>query len=121
MRASLFLSLLLPALLHAQTADWPDSRGNAAMTGTSPVELKFPLELAWQFKLMDKPKGQPEMLVSSAVVRNGKVYLGSKDGKFFCLDLATGTVKNYVSDILEKLQTGDRTRAVLKAIHLRLI
>jgi DNA-binding NarL/FixJ family response regulator len=37
------------------------------------------------------------------------------------LDLATGTVKNYVSDILEKLQTGDRTRAVLKAIHLRLI
>ena len=90
MRASLFLCLLLPALLHAQTADWPDSRGNAAMTGTSPVELKFPLELAWQFKLMDKPKGQPEMLVSSAVVRNGKVYLGSKDGKFFCLDLATG-------------------------------
>lgn len=37
------------------------------------------------------------------------------------LDLATGTVKNYVSDILDKLQTGDRTRAVLKAIHLRLI
>ncbi|HWT16248.1 MAG TPA: response regulator transcription factor [Patescibacteria group bacterium] len=37
------------------------------------------------------------------------------------LELATGTVKNYVSDILDKLQTGDRTRAVLKAIHLRLI
>ncbi len=37
------------------------------------------------------------------------------------LDLATGTVKNYVSDILEKLQTDDRTRAVRKAIHLRLI
>lgn len=37
------------------------------------------------------------------------------------LDLATGTVKNYVSDILDKLQTSDRTRAVLKAIHQRLI
>ncbi|MCC6560838.1 MAG: response regulator transcription factor, partial [Xanthomonadales bacterium] len=37
------------------------------------------------------------------------------------LELATGTVKNYVSDILEKLQTRDRTRAVLKAIHLRMI
>jgi len=37
------------------------------------------------------------------------------------LDLATGTVKNYVSDVLEKLQTRDRTRAVLKAIHLRII
>jgi DNA-binding NarL/FixJ family response regulator len=35
--------------------------------------------------------------------------------------LAEGTVKNYVSEILEKLGTRDRTRAVLKAITLRLI
>jgi DNA-binding NarL/FixJ family response regulator len=38
-----------------------------------------------------------------------------------CLFLAEGTVKNYVSEILEKLGTRDRTRAVLKAITLRLI
>jgi DNA-binding NarL/FixJ family response regulator len=37
------------------------------------------------------------------------------------LFLAEGTVKNYVSGILEKLGTRDRTRAVLKAITLRLI
>lgn len=37
------------------------------------------------------------------------------------LFLAEGTVKNYVSDILDKLGTRDRTRAVLKAITLRLI
>ena len=37
------------------------------------------------------------------------------------LFLAEGTVKNYVSDILEKLETRDRTRAVLKAITLRVI
>jgi len=37
------------------------------------------------------------------------------------LSLAEGTVKNYVSDILEKLKTRDRTRAVLKAITLRVI
>ncbi|MBK8284788.1 MAG: response regulator transcription factor [Ahniella sp.] len=37
------------------------------------------------------------------------------------LSLAEGTVKNYVSDILAKLETRDRTRAVLKAISLRLI
>jgi DNA-binding NarL/FixJ family response regulator len=37
------------------------------------------------------------------------------------LFLAEGTVKNYVSDILEKLGARDRTRAVLKAITLRLI
>ena len=35
--------------------------------------------------------------------------------------LAEGTVKNYVSAILEKLDTRDRTRAVLKAITLRII
>lgn len=37
------------------------------------------------------------------------------------LDLAEGTVKNYVSDILDKLGTRDRTRAVLKAITLRIV
>ena len=37
------------------------------------------------------------------------------------IHLAEGTVKNYVSDILAKLETRDRTRAVLKAITLRVI
>lgn len=37
------------------------------------------------------------------------------------LFLAEGTVKNYVSGILDKLGTRDRTRAVLKAITLRVI
>jgi DNA-binding NarL/FixJ family response regulator len=37
------------------------------------------------------------------------------------LALSEGTVKNYVSDILDKLGTRDRTRAVLKAITLRII
>lgn len=37
------------------------------------------------------------------------------------LHLAEGTVKNYVSEILEKLGTRDRTRAVLKAITLRIV
>lgn len=37
------------------------------------------------------------------------------------LFLAEGTVKNYVSAILDKLDTRDRTRAVLKAITLQII
>lgn len=37
------------------------------------------------------------------------------------LFLAEGTIKNYISDILEKLDARDRTRAVLKAITLRVI
>jgi len=74
-----------------EIGDWIHSRGNESMTGQSPVELKFPLELAWQFQMMEKPKGQAEMLASSAIVRAGKVYAGCKDGKFFCLDLEKGT------------------------------
>jgi DNA-binding NarL/FixJ family response regulator len=35
--------------------------------------------------------------------------------------LSEGTVKNYVSEILDKLGTRDRTRAVLKAITLHII
>lgn len=35
--------------------------------------------------------------------------------------LSEGTIKNYVSEILDKLGTRDRTRAVLKAITLRVI
>lgn len=37
------------------------------------------------------------------------------------IHLSEGTVKNYVSEILDKLGTRDRTRAVLKAITLRII
>jgi DNA-binding NarL/FixJ family response regulator len=37
------------------------------------------------------------------------------------LSLADGTIKNHVSEILAKLETRDRTRAVLKAITLRII
>jgi outer membrane protein assembly factor BamB len=89
--ALLLLFFANSRLLQAQTAgDWAHSRGNEAMTGVSPTILKFPLQLAWQFKMMDKPKGQGEMLVSSPVVRGNKVYAGCKDGKFFCLDLTSG-------------------------------
>jgi len=35
--------------------------------------------------------------------------------------LAEGTVKNHVSNILSKLNTRDRTRAVLKALSAKLI
>ena len=37
------------------------------------------------------------------------------------LFLAKGTVKNYVSEILAKLDARDRTQAALKAISWRLI
>ena len=79
-----------PAPAAQTTADWPYTRANPEMTGISSTELHPPLTLGWQFASMEKPKGRPEMLTSSATVRNGKVYVGNKDGKFYCLELATG-------------------------------
>jgi outer membrane protein assembly factor BamB len=92
MRATLCLGLTTAAWMAnaAEVGEWPFSRTNSAMTGVSTVELRTPLTLAWQYKLMEKPKGQSEMLVSSAVVRAGKAYAGCKDGKFVCLELETG-------------------------------
>lgn len=88
--AVLFAGTVMAEMPSQSGGDWTFTRANAAMTGVSPVELRTPLTLAWQFKMMDKPKGQSEMLISSVVVRAGKVYGGCKDGKFFCLELATG-------------------------------
>jgi len=83
--------LCAAASTFAQTAgDWSFSRANAQMTGISSTELNLPLTLAWSFKTVDALKGKPEMMVASAVVRNGKVYVGNKEGKFFCLELTTG-------------------------------
>jgi outer membrane protein assembly factor BamB len=91
MNYAFFALFLTNKLLYSQTADdWIHSRGDEAMTGTSPMVLKYPLKPAWQFKTMEKSKGQVEMLVSSAVVRGEKVYVGCKDRKFYCIDLATG-------------------------------
>ncbi len=89
----LFLAVTVggPSACTAQaTGDWIYSRANPEMTGICATSLRLPLELAWSFKSMEKPKGKPEMMVASAVVRAGKVYAGNKDGTFFCLDLLTG-------------------------------
>jgi outer membrane protein assembly factor BamB len=69
--------------------EWVDARGSAAMEGATAVMVEPPMELVWQVSLMEKVK-RGEMLVASAVIRGGKVYVGCKEGTFHCLDLATG-------------------------------
>ena len=49
------------------STEWPYSRGDAAMTGLSPIEIRTPLTLAWQFETMKAKRSDGEMLVSTAV------------------------------------------------------
>ena len=65
----------------------------------------------------------PKALFSEREIAILRLLAGGYSNKEIArsLFLAEGTVKNYVSDILDKLDTRDRTRAVLKAITLRII
>jgi len=70
--------------------------------------------------------GQPDSLRESFSVRELAVLrlmAGGYSNREIArsLFLAEGTVKNYVSDILAKLEARDRTRAVLKAISMHII
>jgi DNA-binding NarL/FixJ family response regulator len=80
---------------------------------TGPVRERF------AYREASAPKG----LFSEREVAILRLLAGGYSNKEIArsLFLAEGTVKNYVSEILEKLNTRDRTRAVLKAITLRII
>src|SRR5262249_2047060 len=65
-------------------SDWPMFRGDAALTGVAPGELAVPLKLLWSFKT-----GGP--VNSSAVVADGKVFVGSGNNQVYALDLKSGT------------------------------
>lgn len=73
----------------------------------------------YQFHAQDAPRA----LFSEREVAVLRLMAGGYSNKEIAraIFLAEGTVKNYVSVILEKLDTRDRTRAVLKAITLRVI
>lgn len=68
-------------------------------------------------------EGAPREAFSQREVAILRLLAGGYSNKEIArsLFLAEGTVKNYVSAILDKLDTRDRTRAVLKAITLRII
>ena len=78
-----------------------------------------PVRARYQFHAQDAPKER----FSEREVAILRLLAGGYSNKEIArsLFLAEGTVKNYVSVILEKLDTRDRTRAVLKAITLRVI
>lgn len=70
-----------------------------------------------------RDQSQPSATFSEREVSILRLLAGGYSNKEIAraVFLSEGTVKNYVSDILDKLAARDRTQAVLKAITLRII
>jgi len=93
-------------------------RAIAGQTLLQPVSTD-PVRQRYRYHADDAPKE----LFSQKEVAVLRLMAGGYSNREIAasLFLAEGTVKNYVSTILDKLDTRDRTRAVLKAITLRVI
>lgn len=79
--------------------DWPLFRGDAEMQGVSRVEkINPPLELAWQFEppaLKELQEGQTRRIPpikATAVIADGKAFVGSEESRFFCIDITDGSL-----------------------------
>jgi len=108
------------------------------LKGASPEDLTTAIDRACRGEIWLSPVAtQPvhSRLAAATKAEVGQIDLGARELEILrllaggysnkeiarSLNLAEGTVKNYVSDILAKLDTRDRTRAVLRAITLRLV
>ena len=67
----------------SRAADWPQFRGNPALTGVAEGRLPDQPVLLWSFKTTNAVK-------SSAAIQGGHVFIGSDDGNLYALDFATG-------------------------------
>ena len=67
----------------AASVNWPSFRNGFELLGVAHSTLPEKLELQWKF-----PTG--EMVVSTAAIVDGKVYVASLNGQLFCLDRKTG-------------------------------
>jgi eukaryotic-like serine/threonine-protein kinase len=63
--------------------DWAMYRGSPALTGVAPGRLWDRLSLRWRFETGAAVRSSP-------VIVNGKVFVGSDDGKLYALDLRDG-------------------------------
>ena len=83
----------------ALTQDWPLFRGDAEMQGISRLEsVSPPLELAWQYEplpLKELKEGQIRRIPpikATAVVADGRAFVGSEESRFFCIDINDGSL-----------------------------
>jgi DNA-binding NarL/FixJ family response regulator len=102
-----------PEDLHEAIVGAAEGRGLLQPVSTEPVRERYAFH----------DRREPLDTFSEREVAILRLLAGGYSNKEIArsLHLAEGTVKNYVSEILAKLDTRDRTRAVLKAITLRII
>ncbi|HPR33097.1 MAG TPA: PQQ-binding-like beta-propeller repeat protein [Prolixibacteraceae bacterium] len=74
----IFLSFLFPAFGQTSSC-WPNSRGDAALKGTTPVDFPKNLHLKWSVKAGGAFKSAP-------VVCDGYIVAGSTAGDLLCLN-----------------------------------
>jgi eukaryotic-like serine/threonine-protein kinase len=73
-------------------SDWPLFRGDPQMQGVSAENITPPLQMAWSFEpKVEEGKRRPP-IEAGPVIANGKVFVGSQDGQFYCVDLANGAL-----------------------------
>lgn len=73
----------VPDLGPPPATEWPHYRGNPQLHGVSAARLGDQPEVAWRFDT----KGD---ILSSPVIANGVVYVGSTDNFVYAIDLKTG-------------------------------
>jgi len=78
---------LFTAPTHADTANWPHPRGGIQGTGVAQATLADAYEPAWTFKA-------GAAVLSSAIVVDGVVYVGSQDKKLYALRDVTATIES---------------------------
>ncbi len=66
-----------------EDAYWPVFRGDRSFSGTAQGSLAESFEIKWIFRSGDA-------LNSSPVIENGRVYIGSMNGKAYAVDIHTG-------------------------------
>lgn len=93
---------LHPKVIHILVQEYRQLARNRSKTATGMIECKWPLHLL--------TKRECEVLQSLA---DGKSNKGISD----VLHISEKTVKNHISNILQKLECRDRTQAVVQAIR----
>src|SRR5262245_39193187 len=63
--------------------DWTAFHGGASLSRESIEIVGTPVSQAWQVQLEGAVFGSP-------VISNGRVYVGTRNGYFYCLDASTG-------------------------------